>query len=88
MASILLGAIADDVTGATDLGSMLSRNGMDVVQILGLPAEDEEPPEADAIIVALKSRAAPADEAVEQSLAAARWLLALEADQLTTPRPP
>jgi uncharacterized protein YgbK (DUF1537 family) len=82
MTSVLLGAIADDVTGATDLGAMLSRNGMDVVQVLGLPPEDEDPPEADAIIVALKTRAAPAEQAVEESLAAARWLLALGADQL------
>ena len=82
MRSLLFGAIADDVTGATDLGAMLSRNGMDVVQILGLPGEDEEPPEADAIIVALKTRAAPVEEAVEQSLAAARWLLSAEVDQL------
>jgi uncharacterized protein YgbK (DUF1537 family) len=74
--------VADDVTGATDLGSMLSRHGMDVVQILGLPPESEGPPPADAIIIALKTRAAPEKEAVEQSRAAARWLMALETDQL------
>jgi uncharacterized protein YgbK (DUF1537 family) len=56
---LLLGAIADDVTGATDLGSTLSRNGMDVVQVLGAPAADDERVEADAIIVALKTRTAP-----------------------------
>ena len=82
MRPLLLGAIADDVTGATDLGSMLSRSGMDVVQITGLPGEDEEAPEADAIVVALETRVAPVEEAVEQSLAAARWLRAREADQL------
>ena len=82
MRSLLLGAIADDVTGARDLGAMLSRNGMDVVQVLGLPAEDEEPPEADAIVVALETRDAPVREAVEQSVAAGRWLMKAEADQL------
>jgi len=82
MRSLLLGAIADDVTGARDLGAILSRNGMDVVQVLGLPAEDEEPPEADAVVVALETRDAPGREAVEQSLAAARWLVKAEADQL------
>ena len=82
MRPLLLGAIADDVAGAADLGSMLSRNGMDVVQIMGLPGEDENAPEADAIVVALETRAAPVEEAVEQSLASARWLLARGADQL------
>ena len=34
---ILLGAIADDFTGATDLCSMLVRNGMRTVQLIGVP---------------------------------------------------
>jgi len=79
---LLLGAIADDVTGATDLGSTLSRNGMDVVQVLGPPAADDEPVEADAIVVALKTRTAPVDQAVSQSVDAARWLLERGARQL------
>jgi 3-dehydrotetronate 4-kinase len=73
---VLLGAIADDFTGATDLCSMLVRNGMRTVQLIGVPEPGLEVPEADAVVVALKSRTAPAAEAVAQSLAALRWLQA------------
>lgn len=79
---LLLGAVADDVTGATDLGATLSQNGMDVVQILGSPAGDDEPLEADAVVVALKTRTAPVEQAVAESVEAARWLLARGARQL------
>jgi uncharacterized protein YgbK (DUF1537 family) len=71
----VLGCIADDFTGATDLANNLVRGGMRVVQAIGVPdaALDEE---ADAVVVALKSRTIPAAEAVAQSLAALRWLQA------------
>jgi len=71
----LLGCIADDFTGATDLANMLVRGGMRTVQTIGVPGSDE-PVEADALIVALKSRTIPAAEAVAQSLAALDWLRA------------
>ena len=71
---ILLGAVADDFTGATDLCSMLVRNGMRTVQLIGVPEPGLDVPEADAVVVALKSRTVPAAEAVAQSLAAQRWL--------------
>jgi uncharacterized protein YgbK (DUF1537 family) len=71
---MLLGAIADDFTGATDLCSMLVRGGMRTVQLIGVPREDTAPPDADAVVVALKSRTAPMREAVQQSLAALAWL--------------
>ena len=70
----LLGCIADDFTGATDLASMLVRNGMRTVQLIGVPGDDVPVPDADAIIVALKSRTTPAAEAVADSLAALAWL--------------
>ena len=70
----LLGCIADDFTGATDLASMLVRNGMSAVQLIGTPASADPMPDADAIVVALKSRTIPAGEAVAQSLAALHWL--------------
>jgi len=69
----LLGCIADDFTGATDLASMLVRNGMRTVQVIGVPT-GRPAPDADAIVVALKSRTNPAAEAVAQSLAALHWL--------------
>jgi len=71
---MLLGAIADDFTGATDLCSMLVRGGMRTVQLIGVPAADDPVPDADAVVVALKSRTAPVRQAVEQSLAALHWL--------------
>lgn len=70
----LLGCIADDFTGATDLANNLVRAGMRTVQTIGLPDLAAPPPEADALVVALKSRTVPAEEAVAQSLAALRWL--------------
>ena len=68
----LLGCIADDFTGATDLANMLVREGMRTIQTIGIPAAPVRG--ADAIVVALKSRTIPADEAVAQSLAALQWL--------------
>lgn len=71
----LLGCIADDFTGATDLASMLVRGGMRTVQLIDVP-RGAEPVAADALVVALKSRTIPAGEAVAQSLAALAWLQA------------
>lgn len=68
----LLGCIADDFTGATDLAGMLVRTGMRTVQTIGVPSS--APERVDALVVALKSRTVPAPEAVERSLAALRWL--------------
>ncbi|MFM0156973.1 four-carbon acid sugar kinase family protein [Paraburkholderia sediminicola] len=71
----LLGCIADDFTGATDLANMLVRGGMRTVQTIGVPASNDVV-EADALVVALKSRTIPAADAVAQSLAALDWLRA------------
>ncbi len=71
---MLLGCIADDFTGATDLASMLVRGGMRTVQVIGVPGTDLPVPDADAVVVALKSRTAPVAEAVADSLAALEWL--------------
>ncbi len=76
----LLGCIADDFTGATDLASTLVRNGMSTVQVIGVP--DGALPEADAVVIALKSRTIPPAEAVAQSLAACEALLAAGARQI------
>ncbi len=76
---IVLGIIADDFTGATDVASMLVRAGMRTVQVIGVPQGPA--PMADAIVVALKSRTTPAAAAVEESLAALRWLQSAGARQ-------
>jgi 3-dehydrotetronate 4-kinase len=68
-----LGCIADDFTGATDLANNLVRAGMRAVQTIGVP-RDRAAIDADAVVVALKSRTIDPASAVEQSLAACRWL--------------
>ena len=75
----LLGCIADDFTGATDLANMLVKSGMRTVQTIGVPADGaalDTMIDADAIVVALKSRTIAAADAVAQSLAAYAWLRA------------
>jgi uncharacterized protein YgbK (DUF1537 family) len=79
--TLLIGAIADDLTGATDLANTLVRQGMRTVQLIGVPARPV-PDDADAIVIALKTRTIPAPEAVAQSLAALRWLVAAGARQV------
>ena len=79
---MLLGCIADDLTGATDLALMLVRGGMRTIQVVGVPQNAAQLPDADAIVVALKSRTIPAPDAVADSLAAAEALLAAGAKQL------
>lgn len=81
MNPILLGCIADDFTGATDLANNLVRAGMRAVQVIGVPEGPLDVP-ADAVVVALKSRTVPAEEAVAQSLAALRWLQGQGAQQV------
>ncbi len=77
---MILGVIADDFTGATDVASMLVRAGMHTVQVLGVP--DGGLPEADAVVVALKTRTIAATDAVAQSLEALRALQAAGARQI------
>jgi uncharacterized protein YgbK (DUF1537 family) len=78
---ILLGCIADDFTGATDLANNLVRAGMRVVQTIGVPA-DPLSAEVDAVVVALKSRTIAVPEAVAQSLQALAWLRQQGAQQI------
>ncbi|WAH55644.1 four-carbon acid sugar kinase family protein [Pseudomonas silvicola] len=79
----LLGCIADDFTGATDLANMLVRGGMRTVQSIGIPEESLAAGlDADAIVIALKSRTVPVADAVEESLAALEWLRARGCEQI------
>ena len=80
--SVLLGAIADDFTGATDLCNTLVRRGMRTVQLIDVPAPGTEVADAEAVVVALKSRTIPAAEAVAKSLAALAWLQQAGARQI------
>jgi uncharacterized protein YgbK (DUF1537 family) len=70
---MLLGVIADDFTGATDIAGFLVENGMRTIQLNGIPTADIEI-QADAVVISLKSRSCPVDEAISSSLAALEWL--------------
>ncbi len=69
-----LGCIADDYTGASDLANTLTRQGLRTVQTIGVPADDLDLPEVDAVVVSLKSRSIEAGQAVTKSRAAEKWL--------------
>ena len=79
--SILLGAIADDFTGATDLANTLVKEGIRVTQVIGIPSDSTEIDDAQAVVVALKSRTNPVDEAVDWSIKSLRWLKEKGAEQ-------
>jgi uncharacterized protein YgbK (DUF1537 family) len=77
----VLGVIADDFTGATDIAGMLVKNGMRTIQTIGLPTPNGTeggsiPADVDAVVVALKTRSIAAPDAVAQSLAALEALRA------------
>ncbi|MEJ8812911.1 3-oxo-tetronate kinase [Variovorax ureilyticus] len=81
MANLLLGCIADDFTGATDLANNLVRAGMRAVQTIGVPSAPLDA-DVDAVVVALKSRTIAPEGAIAQSLEALRWLQAQGARQI------
>ncbi len=65
---MLLGCIADDFTGASDLANTLAKAGMRTIQYVGAPKSGSI--DCDAGVVSLKSRSIPVAEAVRQSLEA------------------
>lgn len=70
---MLLGCIADDFTGASDLANTLAKGGMSTVLFAGVPPSAHAPG-CEAGVVALKTRSIAAEDAVRQSLQALRWL--------------
>ena len=72
---MLIGAIADDFTGASDLANTLARGGMSTTQFIGIP-KGAPPDGCEAGVVALKTRSIPAEDAVAQSLEVLEWLKA------------
>ena len=71
---ILLGCVADDFTGASDAASFLQKAGMHPVLVNEVPEDIQLPEQTDAIVVALKSRTASREEAVEETMRAVKWL--------------
>ncbi|WP_413992631.1 3-oxo-tetronate kinase [Labrys okinawensis] len=78
---MLLGAVADDFTGASDLANTLARGGMQTIQFVGA-SSGAAPADCEAGVVALKTRSIAVADAVRQSLEAARWLLGQGCRQL------
>lgn len=74
-----IGVIADDFTGASDIALTLAEGGMRTAQFVGIPKSATD---VEAGVVALKSRTIPVADAVSQSIAACRWLLAQGATQI------
>lgn len=86
----ILGCIADDFTGASDAASFLAQQGVKTVLYNGIPEKDsektskrisekfaekkEELADAQAIVIALKTRTMETKKAVAQSLEAVEWL--------------
>ena len=73
---LLLGAVADDYTGASDLANTLTRNGLSTIQTIGVPAADLALGDVEAVVIALKIRSIESPRAVAAALAAYEWLAA------------
>lgn len=79
----MLGAIADDFTGATDLATNLVTRGFKTTVTIGVPGIDfDTKVDADATVVALKTRTAPVSEAISDSRRAVSWLRGLGATKI------
>ncbi len=78
MSGTVLGCIADDFTGATDLAALLARSGVRVKLHINVPDIDPGATDSDAAIeiIALKCRTIDPNLAVEQCLNAFDWLKA------------
>ena len=70
----LLGSIADDFTGGTDLANNLAKSGFRTVQTIGVPKSGTQLENIDAVVVALKTRTCPVEQAVRESRNALHWL--------------
>ncbi|TQV81630.1 3-oxo-tetronate kinase [Denitrobaculum tricleocarpae] len=75
--TVVLGCIADDFTGATDLAGLLARSGVRVSLRLGVPETAPGELELSSFeVIALKCRTAPIEEAIAETEAALTWLQA------------
>src|SRR6478672_641925 len=78
----LLGCIADDFTGGTDLANNLVKSGFRTVQTIGLPRAAARLENIDAVVVALKTRTCPVEQAVRESREALHWLQSVGSQQI------
>lgn len=78
-----IGCIADDFTGASDIGSFFLKGGMHTLLMNGTPSSEYAPEEeVDAIVIALKTRSIEKSAAVEQSLHALSYLKEVGCSQI------
>lgn len=84
MRMAVFGCIADDFTGAGDAASFLVKGGMSVTFYNGIPEKQQDDPadDAQAIVIALKSRTQETSAAVKDSIKAAQFLLAKGVKQI------
>lgn len=78
---MLLGCIGDDFTGSSDIANTLAKGGMKVTQYTGIPSMPANK-SVEAGVVSLKSRTIAVEDAVNQSLNAAKWLLDQGCEQI------
>lgn len=83
---MLIGVIADDFTGGSDIANTLAKGacgegGLATAQYAGVPTLPASP-DVQAGVVSLKSRSAPVESAVEESLNALAWLLEQGSQQI------
>ena len=72
----MIGVIADDVTGGTDVAVAFRRHGLRTLLFFGVPDGLDDLPDHDAIVIALKTRMVEPELAVAASLEAQHWLRA------------
>ena len=71
---VLMGCLADDFTGATDLANELQRQGLRTILFLDNVFPSTDLKAIDAVVIALKIRTAPIHNAISQSMKALNWL--------------
>lgn len=75
MANIIIGCVADDFTGASDIASFFVKSGLETLLINELPDPGFQiPARTGCIVIALKTRTMETAKAVSESIAAFRWL--------------
>ncbi|TYB56597.1 four-carbon acid sugar kinase family protein [Nonomuraea sp. PA05] len=72
--SPLLGCVADDYTGGTDVAAAYRRSGLRTLLFFGTPPSETTLPACDAVVMALKTRSVPPAEAITASREAQDWL--------------
>lgn len=76
-----IGVIGDDFTGSGDVANTLAKAGARTLQYIDTPRHPVEP-DIDAAVISLKTHSIAPDDAVTQSIAACRWLVANGAEQI------